>query len=64
MFPRPSNMADAAEIRKIQEPTKSIKQPIRYRYLGHVTGYQPIRDQYFMIQSVAGIMVVLHTLDE
>eukprot|EP00116_Pleurobrachia_bachei_P018827 sb/3479089/ len=23
------------------------KQPIRTRYLGHVTGYQPIRDQYF-----------------
>eukprot|EP00116_Pleurobrachia_bachei_P016689 sb/3476951/ len=22
------------------------KQPIRSRYLGHVTGYQPIRDQY------------------
>eukprot|EP00116_Pleurobrachia_bachei_P010928 sb/3471190/ len=22
------------------------KQPIRTRYLGHVTGYQPIRDQY------------------
>ena len=28
----------------IQEPTKSSKQPIRTRYLGHVTGYQPIRD--------------------
>ena len=25
------------------------KQPIRTRYLGHVTGYQPIRDQYFPI---------------
>eukprot|EP00116_Pleurobrachia_bachei_P011079 sb/3471341/ len=24
------------------------KQPIRTRYLGHVTGYQPIRDQYFL----------------
>eukprot|EP00116_Pleurobrachia_bachei_P019047 sb/3479309/ len=23
------------------------KQPIRTRYLGHVTGYQPVRDQYF-----------------
>ena len=29
------------------------KQPIRTRYLGHVTGYQPIRDQYFHIRSVA-----------
>ena len=27
-----------------QEPTKSSKQPIRTRYLGHVTGYKPIRD--------------------
>ena len=24
------------------------KQPIRARYLGHVTGYRPIRDQYFL----------------
>eukprot|EP00116_Pleurobrachia_bachei_P000285 sb/3460547/ len=28
------------------EPTKISKQPIRTRCLGHVTGYQPIRDQY------------------
>eukprot|EP00116_Pleurobrachia_bachei_P004930 sb/3465192/ len=27
----------------------------RTRYLGHVTGYQPIRDQYFVIRSVSGI---------
>ena len=26
------------------------KQPIRTRYLGHVTGYQPIRDQCFLIR--------------
>ena len=26
--------------------------PIRTSYLGHVTGYQPIRDQYFLIPSV------------
>ena len=25
---------------------------IRTRYLGHVTGYQPFRDQYFLIQSI------------
>eukprot|EP00116_Pleurobrachia_bachei_P011208 sb/3471470/ len=29
-----------------------IKVPIRTRYLGHVTGNQPIRDQYFLIRSV------------
>eukprot|EP00116_Pleurobrachia_bachei_P011385 sb/3471647/ len=28
--------------------------PIRTRYLDHVTGYQPIRDQYFLIRSVSG----------
>eukprot|EP00116_Pleurobrachia_bachei_P001757 sb/3462019/ len=27
------------------------KQPIRTRYLGHVTGYQPIRAQYFIISG-------------
>eukprot|EP00116_Pleurobrachia_bachei_P008640 sb/3468902/ len=31
-----------------QEPTRPSKQPMRTRYLGHVTGYQPIRDQYFL----------------
>eukprot|EP00116_Pleurobrachia_bachei_P002225 sb/3462487/ len=36
----------------IQEPTETSKQPFRTRYLGHVTGYQPIRDQYFLIRSV------------
>eukprot|EP00116_Pleurobrachia_bachei_P013614 sb/3473876/ len=35
-----------------QEPTESSKQPIRTRYLGHVTGYQPIRNHYFLIRSV------------
>ena len=34
-----------------QEPTEPSKQPIRARYLGHVTGYQPIRDQYFLVRS-------------
>ena len=29
-------------------------QPIRAGYLGHVTAYQPIRDQYFLIRSVPG----------
>ena len=36
------------------EPTESSKQPIRARYLCHVTGYQPIRDQHFLIRSVPG----------
>eukprot|EP00116_Pleurobrachia_bachei_P003080 sb/3463342/ len=39
---------------RFQEPTYTSKRPIRTRYLGHVTGtgYQPIRDQYFLIRSV------------
>ena len=36
-----------------QEPTGPSKQPIRTRYLGHATGYQPIREQYLVIRSVA-----------
>ena len=35
-----------------QQPTGSSKQPIRTRYLSHVTGYQPIRDQYVFPYSV------------
>eukprot|EP00116_Pleurobrachia_bachei_P017530 sb/3477792/ len=31
---------------------ETSKQPIRTRHLGHVTGYQPIRDQYFLVRSV------------
>eukprot|EP00116_Pleurobrachia_bachei_P014638 sb/3474900/ len=38
----------------LQEPTKTSKHPIRTRYLGHVTGYQSIREQYFLILSVPG----------
>eukprot|EP00116_Pleurobrachia_bachei_P016928 sb/3477190/ len=33
------------------------QEPIRTRYIGHdvtLTGYQPIRDQYFLIRSVPG----------
>eukprot|EP00116_Pleurobrachia_bachei_P012914 sb/3473176/ len=33
----------------IRESIETSKQPIRARYLGHMTGYQPIRDQYFLI---------------
>ena len=32
-----------------QEPTETSKQLIITHYLGHVTGYQPIRDQYFPV---------------
>eukprot|EP00116_Pleurobrachia_bachei_P005366 sb/3465628/ len=35
-----------------QEPTDTSKQPVTTRCLGHVTGYQPFRDQYFLIRSV------------
>ena len=41
-----------------QEPTESSKQPIRADHLGHVTGYQPIRDQYFMVGSVPATRTV------
>ena len=34
------------------KPSEPAKQPIRARYLGHVTGYQPITDQQFLIRSV------------
>eukprot|EP00116_Pleurobrachia_bachei_P001686 sb/3461948/ len=36
-----------------QEPTETSKQPIRTRCLSNVTGYQPIRDQYFLIRPVS-----------
>eukprot|EP00116_Pleurobrachia_bachei_P006949 sb/3467211/ len=38
----------------ILEPTEISKQPVRTRYLGHVTGYRPVRDQYSLIRSVPG----------
>ena len=53
-------VGDALEFKVIpekgifKEPTESCKQSIRTRYLGHVTGYQPIRDEYFLIRSVPG----------
>ena len=37
-----------------QETTEPSKQPIRSRCLDHVTGYQPIKDQYLLIRSVPG----------
>eukprot|EP00116_Pleurobrachia_bachei_P007687 sb/3467949/ len=32
------------------------KQPIRTRYLGHVTGYQPIKDSYFLVRSALKLL--------
>eukprot|EP00116_Pleurobrachia_bachei_P018048 sb/3478310/ len=41
-----------------KEPTETSKQPIRTLYLGHLTGYQPIRDQDFLIRSVPATHVL------
>eukprot|EP00116_Pleurobrachia_bachei_P005857 sb/3466119/ len=46
------DMLDLVKQNFKQGPTETSKQPIRTRYLGHLTGYQPIRDQYFLIRSV------------
>eukprot|EP00116_Pleurobrachia_bachei_P006455 sb/3466717/ len=35
--------------------TETSKQPIRTRYLGHVTGHQPIRDQYSLTSSSSSL---------
>eukprot|EP00116_Pleurobrachia_bachei_P015641 sb/3475903/ len=51
---QPDQVNRFREVGTHQEPTNTSKQPIRTRYLGHMTGYQPIRDQYFLIRSVAG----------
>eukprot|EP00116_Pleurobrachia_bachei_P000955 sb/3461217/ len=45
--------------RQILEPTDTSKQPISTRYLGHVTSYRPIRDQYFLIRSVPALSLSL-----
>ena len=42
-----------------QEPTGPSKLPIRARYLGHVTGFQPIRYQYFLVRSVLAEIMLL-----
>eukprot|EP00116_Pleurobrachia_bachei_P007413 sb/3467675/ len=47
-----------------QEPTETIKQPIRTRYSGHVTGYQPIENQYFLIRSVPRFLYSLSSREE
>eukprot|EP00116_Pleurobrachia_bachei_P005472 sb/3465734/ len=40
--------------------SETTKQPIRNLYLGHVTSYQPIGDQYFLIRSVPATTCSLH----
>eukprot|EP00116_Pleurobrachia_bachei_P015446 sb/3475708/ len=47
----PVNRDDEIIVEGHQEPTDTSKQPIRTRHLGHVTGCQLIRDQYFLIRS-------------
>eukprot|EP00116_Pleurobrachia_bachei_P008340 sb/3468602/ len=44
---------------ELEEPTDTSKQPIRTLYSGHVTGYQPIRDQYFLIRSVSSLHIII-----
>ena len=46
----------------MQQPTGPSKQPIRARYLGHVTGHQPISDQYFLNRSVPVTMISVQYL--
>ena len=45
---------DAKQIQKLsqQEKVPTLQQPIRTSYFGHVTGYHPFRDQYFLFRSV------------
>ena len=45
-----------------QGPTESSKQLTRARYLGHVTGYKPIRNQYLLAQSVPKVCAALRVL--
>eukprot|EP00116_Pleurobrachia_bachei_P010328 sb/3470590/ len=40
-------------------PLLKKNQRIRTRYSGHVTGYQPIRDQYFLIRFLPSVISLL-----
>eukprot|EP00116_Pleurobrachia_bachei_P005250 sb/3465512/ len=40
----------------------SSKRPIKTRYLGHVTGYQPIRDQYFYCSRFVGLRSLVESI--
>eukprot|EP00116_Pleurobrachia_bachei_P011477 sb/3471739/ len=42
-------------------PTEISKPPIKTLYLGHVTGYQPIRDQYFLVTHPSHTLSKPHT---
>eukprot|EP00116_Pleurobrachia_bachei_P007017 sb/3467279/ len=42
----------------------ALLRPIRTRYLCHVTGYQPIRDQYFLIRSVPDVGLTRDSNDQ
>eukprot|EP00116_Pleurobrachia_bachei_P006967 sb/3467229/ len=44
-----SQITPCANLVSRNPPTETSLQPIRTRYLGHVTGYQPIMDQYYPI---------------
>ena len=44
---------------KFYNELRVFPQPIKTRYLGHVTGYQPIRDQYFLIWSVPDFKIYI-----
>ena len=47
-----SSYQPSEQVKVEQQPTESSKQPIRVRYFGHVTGSQPIGDQYYLIRSI------------
>ena len=53
---RVENPQDPEQNANVYQILKSSKQPIRTRYFDHVTGYQPIGDQYFMVRSVPDIL--------
>eukprot|EP00116_Pleurobrachia_bachei_P006524 sb/3466786/ len=49
-----SNIGRATgQLPTVQQPIETSKQPIRTRYLGHVTGHQPIRDQAANVKNNA-----------
>ena len=49
---RSGDDAGKAELRKLEIKAQVSQQPIRTHYLDHVTGYQPIRDQYSLVRVI------------
>ena len=49
------------DIQETRDVWPVSEQPIKTRCLDHVTGYQPIRDQYFLIRSVPSCLVSIGT---